>query len=187
MGMVNEGPMKPERGFTLVELLVAMGIGIIIMGAIYTTCVSQQKSYRITEAASALQQNVRAAMHFMESDIRMAGYDPKRSGNFGFAVIAADRITMSMDTANENGIVDTTETISYAYDSASKTLRRKAGAGAQVLAENITGLGFTYWTDSGTTTASLSGVRAVEISVTASEGGHERSLTTRVRCRNMGL
>jgi type IV pilus assembly protein PilW len=182
--------MEREKGFTLLELLIAMGIAIIIMAGIYTTYVSQQKSYKITEQVSSLQQNVRAAMHLMERDIRMAGYDPRRTGDFGFGSIAATTtITFTMDTVTENGARDSGETITYFYDSANKILKRDAGTGAgrQPLAENIQEFTFYYRAESGTTTTDPSAVRAVDITLRAKDGDHERSLTTRVRCRNMGL
>ena len=62
--------MRNENGFTLVELLVAMAMGMLIMAALYYTYASQSKSQVITEKVSALQQNCRAAMFHLQKDIR---------------------------------------------------------------------------------------------------------------------
>ncbi|MCD6266685.1 MAG: prepilin-type N-terminal cleavage/methylation domain-containing protein, partial [Deltaproteobacteria bacterium] len=65
-----------ENGFTLVELLVAMAISVIVMASIGYVYYTQQKSYVAQEQISAMQQNLRAAMYYMEREIRMAGFDP---------------------------------------------------------------------------------------------------------------
>ena len=50
--MMEETKMKREKGFTLVELLVAMVIGLVVMSAIYSTYISQQRSSETMEEVS---------------------------------------------------------------------------------------------------------------------------------------
>jgi len=64
----------PSQGFTLVELMVAMAISLVVMGAIFLTFKSQQDSYVIQDQITATQQNLRAAMYMLTRDIQMAGY-----------------------------------------------------------------------------------------------------------------
>jgi len=63
-----------NQGFTLVELLVAMFITLVVMGAIFLTFKSQQDSYIIQDQITATQQNLRSAMYILTRDIQMAGY-----------------------------------------------------------------------------------------------------------------
>jgi prepilin-type N-terminal cleavage/methylation domain-containing protein len=63
-----------DQGFTLVELLVAMLITLVVMGAIFLTFKSQQDSYVIQDQITATQQNLRSAMYMLTRDIQMAGY-----------------------------------------------------------------------------------------------------------------
>jgi len=63
-----------KEGFTLVELMVAMAITLVVMGAIFLTFKSQQDSYVIQDQITATQQNLRAAMYMLTRDIQMAGY-----------------------------------------------------------------------------------------------------------------
>ncbi|MBW2066490.1 MAG: PilW family protein [Deltaproteobacteria bacterium] len=66
---------RPDRfGFTLLETLVAMALGVVVMGAIYLTFKSQQDSYLVQSQVSATQQNARAALYVVTRDIQMAGY-----------------------------------------------------------------------------------------------------------------
>ncbi len=127
-------------------------------------------------------------MYHLERELRMAGYNPKVSQtvNFGFTNIAADTVTFSMDS-NGDGVLDTTETIIYARNATDNTLRRTAGAGAQMLALDITNFALAYINKDGSAAASAGDVRAVDVTLTASDGDHTRTLSTRIRCRNLGL
>jgi Tfp pilus assembly protein PilW len=162
-------------------------MGLIIIAAIYYTYASQQKSQVITEKVSALQQNIRAALFHLQKDMRMAGYNPTRSKiTFGFTDISAsDSVTFTMDD-DEDGALDDGETITYSL-SADNTLRKDTGGGAQTIAENIEGLSIDYLDTDENSTTVASNVRYVDITITAADGTHTRQLTTRIRCRNMGL
>ncbi len=66
--------LQNSRGFTLIELFLALSIFMIVVGAIYSTYLSQQKAYIVQEQIAGIQQNLRAAMFIMSREIRMAGY-----------------------------------------------------------------------------------------------------------------
>jgi prepilin-type N-terminal cleavage/methylation domain-containing protein len=68
--------LRSRYGFTLVELMVAMAIGLIVTGAIYAMYQSYQRSQVAQQLAVDMQQNGRAAMALMKREIRMAGYNP---------------------------------------------------------------------------------------------------------------
>jgi len=63
-----------NRGFTLLELLVAMVLSAVVIGAIYGTFKSQEDSFVIQDQVTAMQQNLRAAMYTMSRDIQMASF-----------------------------------------------------------------------------------------------------------------
>lgn len=157
-----------KNGFTLIEILIAMAIGSIVSAAIFVTYQSQQKSYVIQEDVAAMQQNLRAAMYLMEKEIRMAGFDPTNSKNFGITDIKLRDIDDDLDIAG-NSSLDLTidrdkdgalgagdETVYYCiYDSpvaspdgkqdlARREGPRVGGGGRQLLAENIEALGLAY-------------------------------------------
>lgn len=63
-----------NKGITLIELLVALVITGTLVGAVYRTFIGQQKTYTVQEQVVDMQQNVRAAINRMMTDIRMAGF-----------------------------------------------------------------------------------------------------------------
>lgn len=65
---------RDMRGLSLVELMVAMTIGLIILAAISSLFVSSKQTYTAQDSLSRLQENARFAMQFLIKDIRLAGY-----------------------------------------------------------------------------------------------------------------
>jgi len=59
-----------RQGFTLVELLIVMLLGSLVLGAVYQTLISQQRSTRQTYAIIETQQNTRVGIELLASDLR---------------------------------------------------------------------------------------------------------------------
>jgi len=105
--------IKLESGFTLIELIIAMFISSIMGIVLVTFYVNQLKTYSTQEDVSVLQQNLRAAMYYLESDIRIAGCDPKttasgsRLAGAALTNIVASEFEFTMDiTGGENDGID---------------------------------------------------------------------------------
>lgn len=62
-----------QRGFTLVELMVAMVLGLIVIGGVVSVFLSNQQSYRANQALGEVQDNSRIAFELMARDLRDAG------------------------------------------------------------------------------------------------------------------
>lgn len=73
-----------SRGFTLVELLMALAITAFLMITAVTFYIAQQRTANAQQDLAIIQQDLRAAMQVLVRDIHMAGFDPGESGNFGF-------------------------------------------------------------------------------------------------------
>ena len=70
-----------DRGFSLVELVVAMAISLVVMAGVYKVYVTQQDTYLLQEQVAEMQQNARVAKYVLTKDIRMVGYNPTRKVN----------------------------------------------------------------------------------------------------------
>lgn len=76
--MMNEA-LKSKKGFTLVEILLALFIGLVLLTTIYFSVVSGQRSSVAIESKVVAQQDVRAILDVMALEIGMASYNPTHS------------------------------------------------------------------------------------------------------------
>lgn len=68
-------PFKQNhQGFTLVELMIAITLGFIVVGAVGYLYLSARQSFRTTDNMSRMQENARLAIETLSRDVRMAGY-----------------------------------------------------------------------------------------------------------------
>ena len=168
--------VENQIGFTLVELIVAMGIGMAMIAAVTTTFTSQTRFYDSQEQINEMQQNARGAMDVIARELKVAGY----KNNNGTAPIGLTASGVNYDTSNlviqadldGNNTIDTgsgsLENISYSFDSANRRIKRRLGtAASDVLAENITNFTFIYLKADGTTATLASQIRQVKITITA--------------------
>jgi type IV pilus assembly protein PilW len=217
-----------NKGFTLVELLVSMAISAVVLGCVYSSFYAHQKNFHAQEQTAAMQQNLRSAMYLMEREIRMAGYDPTGDAGAGIHTANTNSIRLIKDITDDSGTGpadgnadDINEDITYAVldadgDGDTDLARTDAnGAGTQLLAENIDALNFVYLDKDGSSTANISEMRSVQITVVARAARPDRGydgsgsflnqqgqiiftpsagdqfrrklLTEEVKCRNLGL
>lgn len=72
--MITPAIHARQRGYTLVELMVAITIGLFLLGGIGMVFVSSKQTYRMQDSLWQLQDNSRFAMEFLIKDLRMAGF-----------------------------------------------------------------------------------------------------------------
>jgi prepilin-type N-terminal cleavage/methylation domain-containing protein len=70
------GSKRRARGFTLIEVMVALAIAGITLSVIYAVFISQSKTFTTQSQLVELQQSLRSSMLFIERDIRQTGYNP---------------------------------------------------------------------------------------------------------------
>ena len=146
--------MKKHEGFTLVEMVISIAVGMVILMAIYAAVNMGQRSTVNVERKVVAHQDARAAMELMSLEIQMASFNPTYatgvwvapgdctpgSGNQNYGGIQAatgSSITVESDV-NENGVIGGTnnpnEVITYTYDSTNQYITRStncSGGGDQ--------------------------------------------------------
>jgi len=161
------------RGYTLIELLIAMAVASILITMIFQIQGARQKAHAKQKQAVEMQQNIRAAISLMKREIRMAGYDPAASDGLdndltagiddagesagsGIHIAGRSMIQFSYDN-NVSTSIDTEELVTYRFsgtddatndgiaDAGAASFGRRTGAGTGwPVAESIQAVGFAY-------------------------------------------
>lgn len=63
-------------GLTLIELMIALVLGLLVLGAAIGIFVSNRQAYTATESLSRIQENSRVAFELMAREVREAGGNP---------------------------------------------------------------------------------------------------------------
>jgi type IV pilus assembly protein PilW len=196
---LQAGPDRKNSGFSLVELLVAMVLGIIVLGATYSLFLVQQRIFTVQEDYLELQQSLRAAVELMTREISMAGYNPTGNAAAGIVTAGTTSLVFTMDITNDSGTGppdgdtnDANENITYSLYTADGVTRlgRRSSAGAafQPLADNITVLTFAYETGNRVITVTVTGRTArPDPSYQLNNGYRTLTLTGVAMPRNLGL
>jgi type IV pilus assembly protein PilW len=191
--------IKNSKGFTLVELMLTIAISIVIVGALSVAYTTQQRTYIAQEQVAEMQQNLRAAIYLLATEIRMAGFDPTNTAGAGFTIAGVGQIGFTQDTNSDGDTVDAGEMIEFGLtatavnndndrngipndvdgDGVPDTLplgRQVGGAGGyQAIADNIQAIEFLYFDSTGAPTAILADIRSVQISVLARAATPDRN------------
>jgi type IV pilus assembly protein PilW len=61
------------KGFTLIELMIAMVLGLIVVAGVISVMVANKRSYRTNEGLAQVQESARTAFELMARDIRQSG------------------------------------------------------------------------------------------------------------------
>lgn len=64
---------QSETGFSIIEIMIAMLIGIFLLGGLMQMFISSKQTYKLQDTVSRLQENGRFAMDFLIRDIRGTG------------------------------------------------------------------------------------------------------------------
>ena len=94
------------RGFSLVELMVSLTIGLILMVAVVSAYLGSAGAGRMAEAQGRMNEDAQAALGILTQQIRMSGNNPKRANRTSF------------DSRNSVYVPTTTTTFATTYFSA---------------------------------------------------------------------
>jgi len=124
--------MKNQRGVTLIELIIAIAVTTLVLGAVYMAVNATQRHSTGIEGKVVAQQDVKAALDLMSLEISMASYNPGftsdvwRAANDcanlsanqdyrGIQEATANTLTIEMDLNGDGDAGDDNEIIRYNY------------------------------------------------------------------------
>ena len=95
----NNYSRRLQSGFTLVELMIAMVVGLFLSAGVIEIFTANNQTYRMTENISRLQENGRFALENLGRSIRSAGFkgntEDSPTANFPTAAYAAPIVTFA--------------------------------------------------------------------------------------------
>ena len=97
--MKHNSTARKQKGMSLVELMIAMLLGLFLTGGILQIFASSRMTYKVHEATSRMQETGRMALEMLARDIRMA--------DFWGCAGDLDNVVNNLDTAGA-GFVDYT-------------------------------------------------------------------------------
>jgi len=159
-----------EGGFTLVEMMVAIAIGMIVIASVAGTFSAQTRQNKAEEEISQMHQNVRGALDMISRELMQAGYRAPGGAVTG-VTYSTTQLLLQADI-DGNGSVDTgtssLEYIIYAYNSSNKQITRQLGSSGtpEIVADNITQFDFAFKDAAGATTTTSASIRKVTVTIT---------------------
>lgn len=155
--------LRKIAGFTLVEVITAMAVGMVLLAGIYMAVNSTQRHSTSIERRVTAQQDVKPALDIMALEIGMASYNPTFAPNLwvtpsgtclgtaanqsyrGIQEATANSIVVEMDIGpggDGDGVMgDPNEVIRYNYDTANQYITRatQCKAGQPFLGDTVAG------------------------------------------------
>ncbi len=148
--------MKKPAGFTLVEVLISIFVGMIIIAAIYAAVATGQRSTANLERKVVAGQDARAVLEIMSLEIQMASYNPNFTPNMwmdpgtctdvsanqnrrGIQAATDSSISIEADINEVKGVErvgspneNPNEIITYTYDAANQYITRETSCGGAI-------------------------------------------------------
>jgi type IV pilus assembly protein PilW len=180
-------------GFTIIELLIAVAVGLIVLGALCSTFIIQDKTYDVQEQVTEMIQSARGAVDMMTRDVQMAGYNPA-GATFDGVTYSTSQLQIQADLNGDGDTGDTDENIIYTYDAANLRIDRNS----ETFADNIQAFAFEYLNSAGSATTTSSNIRQIRVTITSrtekpdpnfgSNGGYRAfTLKTLITPKNLGI
>lgn len=151
------GKRAKRSGFTLVEVMVALTIGVMVLGIASGSLVFLARSSVAASNYQNMGTSGRKALEYFSSDARMT------SDVLGIAVYSGSKRAYAtvLQVYKEGG---GTETIRYTYDSSGGTFTRVSPSGSTTLLSGVQRLFLTFYDINGNETDDLLAAKEVQLS-----------------------
>jgi len=131
--------VRTADGFTLAELVIALGLMSVVLAVMVAFFMTLIRSSVAQNAAAGAQHSARAGVEHIVHDLRMAGLDPLGTAGAGIEEITptgsklrftSDRCDQPINSSGcdqpspDGDLNDQSEEVTYFYDAARRSLRR---------------------------------------------------------------
>jgi len=187
---------RKEQGFTIVELLISMAIGLVMTTALSSTFLLQHDAYDAQNQLIDVVQITRATLDMMSREIRMAGYNPLGAAFiFNGVTYNTDELRVRMDLDGDGSTTSNNEDITYRYyPSDYQIMRRSSSSGSfEPFADNIHAFIFEYLDEYNNPTIVSTDIRQIRLTITTKNdqrtrtyGYQDITISSRIQPRNLG-
>jgi prepilin-type N-terminal cleavage/methylation domain-containing protein len=186
---MKERILDNSKGFTLIETLIAMVVSSFILGALLIATMAGQQAASGIEQKVSVQQDVRAALDLMATEISMASLSPGFdhsliawrgadcvstgvAANRGIQQATSSNLTVEMDLNGNGTVTDANEIITYSY--ADNQITRNTCGGpqpfigdtnVQVINDGATPPVFQYFDGNNKATVNIPDIRRITITL----------------------
>jgi prepilin-type N-terminal cleavage/methylation domain-containing protein len=201
----GETEWRSAHGYTLIELVLAMAIGLVLMGSALLVTRQATRASNVLMDGSSTQEEVQYAMEWITTALRSAGANPYRittsscpSASTTFAAIQldpngtgrSDNLRLKADSNPPNGLLggaagactESGEDITIAHDLANLQITRRdhnTDQTAQAMTDRvISSLRFTYLNSSRVVTTDANLVAYVQVAITGQTLSRDEYLHT---------
>lgn len=94
--------IKPQLGLTLIELMIAMTLGLLLLAGVLGVFISNSKSAKFTKEQASIQQDGRFALDYIRRYMQMSGLDDWFSPLDVKAAFGANVVYIAADAASTN-------------------------------------------------------------------------------------
>ena len=196
-----------KDGFSILEIIISLAIGLIVLAGLATTFVAQNKAYNVQGQVTEMVQTARAGMDIMGREIQMAGFDRLQTmqretpgtGFVGIDPVSETQIEIYADLIPDGYTDDANEHITYAFDADNLRITRNTntGSGPQPFIENVDDFSLEYRDENGNTTTDPAAIYQVDVTLTVrsssadpdfpGDGYRKRTLTATFVPRNLNI
>ncbi len=136
--------LKNQRGFTLTELLVSMGLSLFVLAGVGSLFRAQTHTVKGQESRMEANEYALAVIDMLVREIRNAGYYPSTACDATGGITSASdtSLTIQYDKDSSGACSGDDEIVVFAYDSANKNVTRN---GVALSDGNVTAVELTYY------------------------------------------
>jgi len=191
-------PATRARGTTLLELVVASGLGLLVLGALVAAVAAAGRVTTAIGARAEAEDTAQLAIEAFRFDVRRAGFDPAAAGVEPVTAALAEQLALQADLDGDGTIdMGSEEVTRWLCASGPPRLSRIIGAQSLPIAAPVTRCGLRYFDGggvelapgaSGLAPADRARVRRVtlDVAVEPAGGGESAARTADVALRGGG-
>ncbi|MGI0117280.1 PilW family protein [Zooshikella sp. RANM57] len=133
--------LKKQSGLSLIELMIALVLGLLLLAGVLQVFLGSSQTYRLTGDLARAQENGRFALDMLTRDIRMAGYrHPDKGELIDFFMVGADCPNTDACTTNVSGTAGS-DIIAVQLDPEENTDCLGSSVGADDIVINVYSIG----------------------------------------------